>query len=158
MNRQSTHHPPLEHPHEISEIRKKPSLLHAQNYIFYSNTMFLHTLHIQLLKGESSPLLCRRIYSKCICPKMFFAQRERVKFQSCPKKCYFHSPLEQFWLTVTSSAESWTITILLHCMKTNKNKSKTRKKEKNFLNFESKYCILGKKFAIIKLHTEFASN
>ena len=38
--------------------------------------------------------------------RSFFAQRERVKLLSCPKKCYFHSPLELFCLTMTSQIES----------------------------------------------------
>ena len=39
-----------------------------------------------------------------------FVQREWVKLWSCPKKCYFHSPLELFWLIVMSQIEStrWT--------------------------------------------------
>ena len=34
--------------------------------------------------------------------KCFLAQRERVKLWSCPKKCYFYSPLYVFWLTMIS--------------------------------------------------------
>ena len=50
-----------------------------------------------------------------------FAQRERVKLLSHPKKCYFHSPLEPFWLTMTSLTESFNTANTLHCMKMNKN-------------------------------------
>ena len=31
-----------------------------------------------------------------------FAQRERVKLESCPKNCSFPSPLEPFWITMTA--------------------------------------------------------
>ena len=51
--------------------------------------------------------------SKCI------AQRKWVKLRSRSKKCYFHSPLELFWLTMTSQIEILIQAKLLHCTKTN---------------------------------------
>ena len=39
-------------------------------------------------------------------PERWFAEREQVKLYPRPKKCYFHSPLELFWLTMPSQIES----------------------------------------------------
>ena len=52
----------------------------------------------------------------CLPIKVIFAQRERVKLLSSPKKCYFHSPLYVFWLTMTSKIESsrWSLNTLLY--------------------------------------------
>ena len=49
--------------------------------------------------------------------KGFFTQRERVKLLSRPKKCYFHSPLYGFWLTMISQIKSIWLTNILRCTK-----------------------------------------
>ena len=49
--------------------------------------------------------------------RCIFAQRERVKYSPRPKKCRFPSPLEPFWLTMTSQIESSNATNILHCTK-----------------------------------------
>ena len=41
--------------------------------------------------------------------RCIIAQRERVKLKSCPKTCSFPSPLEPFWLTMTSLTESFNL-------------------------------------------------
>ena len=50
---------------------------------------------------------------------VFFAQRERVKLLSRPKKYYFLSPLYCFLLTMTSQIESTSRPNILHGTKTN---------------------------------------
>ena len=73
-----------------------------------------------------------------------FAQRVWVKSYSRPKKCYFLSPLEPFWLTMTSPAESWTSTIILHCTKMTKNKEKQVKEDYFYwdLNMFKDACVI----------------
>ena len=77
----------------------------------------LTPLHIQF------STTCERIDSKCICQRSFFAQRERVKLLSSPKKSYFHSPLELFWLTMTSQKKAELYSIVWKWKKWEGNKS-----------------------------------
>ena len=75
----------------------------------------MHQTHAwaSLLVNQHSHSHFQTVISSCICPKMLFcAKREESEYNllPLPKKCYFHSPLYSFRLTMTSQIESSRLT------------------------------------------------
>ena len=82
-------------------LTSKTSLLQQQqNKLFNTLPTFIWDIKEGWMKNSRMKL--RHVFAQ----RSFFVQRERVKLLSRPKKCYFHSPLELFWLTMTSQIES----------------------------------------------------
>ena len=76
-------------------IKAKVLLFHfevLQVPLYDFNTFFLCITHTHIYEMVFSPY--------------FSTKKDQVKLLSGPKKCYFHSQLNLFWLTMTSPAES----------------------------------------------------
>ena len=75
--------------------------------------------------SHTCPPFASRLTNSSQTPWITSVSTEQIHYKACPKKCYFHSPLETFWLTMMSSAKAETCTNnTLHCMKMHKNESK----------------------------------